>query len=72
MNMIGKTAPGLLVPPATPKSTTISRGQSRASSRCRGLLTAPSTPKPDHRDTGTSTPRLSGNDNNRKFFKTQF
>ena len=72
MNMIGKTAPGLMTalaaPPGTPKAN-LSRAHSRASSRARGIFnsTAPNTPKPD-RGQGPSldTPKLSGNENNRK------
>ena len=57
MNMIGKTAPGTLT--STPVATPKNRGcSSRSSSRARGqLLTAPNTPRPDHKEL---TPRLSG------------
>ena len=72
MNMIGKTAPGTLsstaTPTATPKNHRMTAGSgggggggaggSRSSSRARGqLLTAPNTPRPDHKEL---TPRLSG------------
>ena len=69
MNMIGKTAPGTLsstaTPIATPKNHRMTAGSggggaggSRSSSRARGqLLTAPNTPRPDHKEL---TPRLSG------------
>jgi len=61
MNMIGKTAPGTLSTTATPLATPKNRGNtacSRSSSRARGqLLTAPNTPRPDHKEL---TPRLSG------------
>ena len=61
MNMIGKTAPGTLSTTATPLTTPKNRGNtacSRSSSRARGqLLTAPNTPRPDHKEL---TPRLSG------------
>ena len=66
MNMIGKTAPGLMPAigaPGTPKSN-LSRANSRANSRARGLLnTAPNTPRPDRnqqqQQMDTQTPKLS-------------